>query len=208
MLAPHEVNPANVKAALLDAAANLPEDGRPDSQSWGQSWAHALVASATDPDLRRAIGETFDELLRSRREPLIRLAANSYPERVGCGEAIADAVAIADTLRAETAEALYSALGRAIEAGTVAWRPEYRELLRPDRRSPLLYGAFMADRDWFAQHLERVFGGTPSQAATAAWFLAESLDQPQRSELRSLVEAHRAELRPASVTKILAQLDA
>jgi hypothetical protein len=194
-----------IEAQLEEAAENLPGPHRPDSKSWGQSFAHEALVGADDA-VRAKIGEVFDRFLERGTPEQAALAASTYPERAGALDGILAGLERQD-LADETREALLGALGRAIEAEQLPWDPSYRDLVGPGARRALLCGALIWDHGWFLENLQSLLGDAPSSAATALWFAVQPLRAAEAERLRQELEARRADLGDKWVDRALKVID-
>ncbi len=199
------ITPDQVPARLAEAARNLPDDYRPESQAWGQSFAHELLMHAT-PEVKTAIGETFDRFLAAGNVEQATLAATTYPDKAGATLGIIAGLSRRD-LPTEVVDALVGALGRAIQAGQIPYDPGYRGLIGKGLRYALLFGVVVYDFTWFLDNARKVLGKSARDAANAIWMAASPMRQAELDTLRAGLESRRATLGDAYLDGLLAVLD-
>lgn len=199
------IAPDQVPTRLAEAARNLPDEYRPESQAWGQSFAHELLVNAT-PDVKIAIGETFDRFLATGNVEQATLAATTYPDKAGATLGIIAGLSRRD-LPKEVVDALVGALGRAIQAGQLPYDPGYRGLVGKGLRYALTFGVVVYDFAWFLDNARKVLGKSAKDAANALWMAASPMRQAELDALRAGLESRRADLGDAYLDALLATLD-
>ncbi len=194
-----------VPARLADAARHLPDEYRPDSQAWGQSFAHELLVNAT-PEVKAAIAETFDRFLATGNVEQATLAATTYPDKAGATLGIIAGLSRRD-LPPQVVDALVGALGRAIQAGQMPYDPGYRGLVGKGLRYALMFGVVVYDFAWFLDNVRKVLGKSAKDAANALWMAASPMRQAEFDALRAGLESRRGVLGDAYLDGLLAVLD-